>query len=209
MAVEKDIRIDIVKIQMINDGTIGYGKKQIAGPQDLADLGLKFLKNADREMFVLVSLNSKHYINCIHLVSMGTLNAAIVSPREVMKAALLSNAAAMAFIHNHPSGHPEASQEDIVLTERLATCGELFEIPILDHVIIADNGRYESLMEKGLIKRSSTSPVSWVKENKEEERIICKNCGNVFEIRWLKEGDDYNDFGQRYCPFCGLLTREW
>jgi hypothetical protein len=91
---------DIVKIQMVRDGSIEYGNKPISRPQELAELGLKLVKNSDREMFILVSLNAKDFVNCIHLVSIGTLDKAVMSPRDVIKAALLSNAASIAFVHN-------------------------------------------------------------------------------------------------------------
>ena len=156
MQKEKNTNIDIVKIQVVKDGSIEYGKKAIRNPEELADLGLKFLKNADREMFILVCLNTKNFINCIHLVSIGTLDKTIISPREVMKAALLSNAASIAFIHNHPSGDAKPSPEDINLTITLARCADLFQIRVLDHVIVADDGRYESLLEKKILTPSQT-----------------------------------------------------
>src|SRR5512143_1792821 len=139
MQTVETIIIDRVTIQMVKDGTIEYGKKAITNPQALADLGLKLLKNADREMFILVCLNTKNFVNCIHLVSIGTLDRAVISPREVMKTALLTNAASIAFIHNHPSGDVSPSPEDINLTHTLATCGDLFDIRVLDHVIVADD----------------------------------------------------------------------
>jgi DNA repair protein RadC len=145
------IKIDIVKIQMVKDGTIEYGKKHINKPEDLAELGLKFLKNADREMFLLICLNSKNCVNCIHLVSIGTLDRAVITGREVMKTALMSNAAGIAFIHNHPSGDPGPSPEDINLTRTLAACAELFDIRVLDHVIVGDDGKYASFLEKNLL----------------------------------------------------------
>jgi len=156
MQKENNTSIDIVKIQMVKDGSIEYGKNPISKPEDLAELGLKFLKNADREMFVLICLNAKNFINCIHLVSIGTLDKAVISPREVMKAALLSNAASIAFIHNHPSGDAEPSPEDINLTRTLAKCANLFDIKVLDHVIVADDGRYQSFQEKKILKPDSS-----------------------------------------------------
>jgi DNA repair protein RadC len=208
---EVNTKIDIVKIQMVKDGTIDYGKKRISNPQDLAELGLKFLKNADRETFVLVCLNTKNYVNCIQLVSIGTLDRAVISPREVMKTALLSNAASIAFIHNHPSGDAEPSPEDVHLTKTLASCADLFEIRVLDHVIVVDDGHYESFLEKKILKPAPSSETQRIRERakEQEERITCKLCGNTYEIRWIEEGDEFNDFGQRYCPFCGLLTQEW
>jgi DNA repair protein RadC len=163
MQAETLIKIDIVKIQMVKDGTIEYGKKQISKPQDLAELGHKFLKNVDREMFVLVCLNTKNYVNCIHLVSIGTLNGAVLSPRDVIKAVLLSNSANVAFIHNHPSGHVEPSPEDLQLTQTLTRCAELFDITVLDHVIIADDGQYGSFLEKGLLKHNYP-PIRQIKD---------------------------------------------
>ena len=145
------IKIDIVKIQMVKDGTMDYGKKHVNKPQDLAELGLKFLKNADREMFLLICLNAKNCVNCIHLVSIGTLDRAVVTGREVMKTALLSNAAGIACVHNHPSGDVEPSPEDVHLTKTLASCSDLFDIRFLDHVIVGDDGRYASFLEKNLL----------------------------------------------------------
>jgi len=174
MQKEQNINIDIVKIQMVRDGSIEYGKKPISGPQELAELGLKFLKNADREMFILVCLNAKNFINCIHLVSIGTLDKAVLSPREVMKAALLSNASSIAFIHNHPSGDAEPSPEDVSLTRRLASCADLFEIRVLDHVIVADDGRYESFLKKNILK-PDPSPIG-KQAPQVDDRVICHNC---------------------------------
>lgn len=151
MQKETTINIDIVKIQMVKDGSVEYGKKSISKPQELAELGLKLLKNADREMFILVCLNAKNFVNCIHLVAIGTLDRAVISGREVMKAALLANAASIAFIHNHPSNDAMPSQEDISLTRTLEKCADLFDIRVLDHVIVADDGHYESFLEKKLL----------------------------------------------------------
>ena len=154
METEKLTKIDIVKIHMVKDGTIDYGKRAIRNPKDLADLGMKFLKHADREMFVLVCLNSRNCINCIQLVSMGTVNTTIVSSRDVIKAVLISNSVQMAFIHNHPSGDTDPSEDDLLLTRKLTECGKLFDIKLLDHVIISDEGKYESFLERGLIKQT-------------------------------------------------------
>jgi DNA repair protein RadC len=147
-------KIDIVKIHMVKDGTIEYGKRAITNPQDLADLGLKFLKHADREIFLLVCLNTRNYINCIHVVSIGTVNASLVAPREVLKTAILSNASEIAILHNHPSGDVEPSEDDLLITRRLAECGKLLDIKLLDHVIISDDGKYQSFLERGLIKQN-------------------------------------------------------
>ena len=155
MGKEINISIDIVKIQMVRDGSVEYGNKPISGPQELAELGLKLVKNADREMFILVCLNAKNYVNCIHLVTIGTVDRNVVSPREVVKAALISNSIKIAFVHNHPSGDPEPSPEDISMTMLLQKCADLFQIQVLDHVVVADDGRYASLLEKGILNSKS------------------------------------------------------
>ena len=165
MEKERSIKIDIVKIQMVRDGTLEYGKKAIKGPQDLAEIGQKLIQNADREMFLMVSLNTRNHINCIHLVGIGTVNACLVSPREVLKAVILSSGTSFACIHNHPSGDPDPSDDDIRITNRLVECGRLFGIGLIDHVIISDDGKYESFMEKGLISKTIDSPLPEIKEN--------------------------------------------
>ena len=143
--------IDIVKIKMVKDGSVPYGQRQITGPKNLAELGLKLLKNADREMFILVCLNIRNYVNCIHIVSIGTLSQSIVSGREILKTVLLSNSASIAFVHNHPSGIVEPSTEDIEVTHKLVECAAVFDIQVLDHVIVADDDKYVSLAERGVL----------------------------------------------------------
>ncbi len=107
------------------------------------------LKQETKEVFASVHLGSKNNILCVETVSVGSLNAAIVHPREVFKTALLSSAAAILLIHNHPSGDPAPSKEDIELTQRLKDAGELLGIRVLDHIIIGDH--YMSFADSGLL----------------------------------------------------------
>ena len=198
MEKEQPTKIDIVRIEMIRDGTLDYGKKTIKGPQDLVELGLTFIKNADREMFLLVSLDTKNHINCIHVVSIGTVNACLVSPREILKVAILSSASKVAFIHNHPSGDVEASDDDIRITERVAQCGELFDIQLLDHVIISDDGSYQSFLEKGLLKKSANMPLPQIRE-KESGGISLQRETNKWTIKGYipVESDEPEGFNTR------------
>lgn len=101
----------------------------------------------DRERFSVVLLDGKNRVLGIHIVSVGSLTAALVHPREVFKAAILANAASVILVHNHPSGDPEPSAEDRALTARLRQAGELLGITVLDHVVIGD-GSYTSLAER-------------------------------------------------------------
>jgi DNA repair protein RadC len=95
-----------------------------------------------KEHFVALHLDSKNNIICYETVSVGSLSASIVHPREVYKAALLSSAAAILFIHNHPSNETGPSQEDIEITHRLRDAGALLGIRVLDHIIIGEKGYY-------------------------------------------------------------------
>ena len=104
----------------------------------------------EREVFVMMSLTNRHQIIDIEILFQGTINAASVYPREVAKAALYSNAAAVVFSHNHPSGLPEPSQADINLTKRLVETLDLIEVRVLDHIIIGGN-QSVSFAERGLI----------------------------------------------------------
>jgi len=109
----------------------------------------KFLMQETKEMFITLHLNGKNSIICIDLVSVGSLNQSIVHPRSVFQTALLSNAAACLLIHNHPTGDPTPSREDIEITRRLKEAGELLGIKILDHIIVGDD--YFSFVDKGLL----------------------------------------------------------
>ena len=110
----------------------------------------KFLMQETKEMFITLHLDGKNKIICMDLVSIGSLNQSIVHPREVFKTALLSNAAAIICVHQHPSGSPDPSSEDISITRRLKEAGQIMGIKILDHIIIGD-GQYLSFVERGLL----------------------------------------------------------
>lgn len=110
----------------------------------------KFLAYETKEHFLSMHLDSKNRIICVDLCSTGSLTASIVHPREVFKTALLSSAAAMIFLHNHPSGDPTPSREDIEITTRLKEAGELLGIRILDHIIVCEDS-YVSFTDRGLI----------------------------------------------------------
>lgn len=108
------------------------------------------LLHSDREKFLCLHLNTKNAVMSYEVVSIGTLNSTSVHPREVFKAAILSNSAAIIVVHNHPSQNPTPSAEDISLSKRLAKAGNLLGIELLDHVIVCETS-FVSLREKGLM----------------------------------------------------------
>lgn len=144
--------INVYKVKMVKEDTIKYGDTAMRSPDEVAQLArdVMGLHEAAEENFVIVCLNTKNKIAGIHTISIGSLNSSIVHPREVFKAALLNNASGIIMMHNHPSGDPEPSREDIETTQRLITAGTILGIKVVDHVVIGD-GCYISLKEQGII----------------------------------------------------------
>ena len=143
-------RINIVSIKMVNVSSFLYQTCTISSPKDAYEMIKGRLESLDREQFIIACLNTKNEPTNISVVSVGTLNKAIVHPREVFKTAILSNAASIMAFHNHPSGETTPSQQEIQLTNRLYEAGELLSIKLLDHLIIGD-GTFTSLKEKGYL----------------------------------------------------------
>ena len=139
--------ISVVSLKLVREKDSYYGSNFIKNPGDLAQIAKKFLGQADREVFLAVNMSTANTVNSIHVVSVGTLDRTITHPREVFKAAILSNAANIALAHNHPSGELNPSQEDIAMTKQLAQAGEILGIKVLDHVIVAGD-RYLSFLEQ-------------------------------------------------------------
>ncbi len=118
----------------------GKKPREIRGPDDVvAFMGVR-LRREQREHFVVLLLNARHEVMAYETVSVGSLNASIVHPREVFKPAVIAAAATIVLCHNHPSGDPEPSEEDLTITKRLVEAGELLGISVLDHIIIASRG---------------------------------------------------------------------
>jgi DNA repair protein RadC len=107
------------------------------------------LQLESKEWFIALHLDSKNVIQCIDVVSVGSMNQSIVNIREVFKSALLTSCMAMILVHNHPSQNVEPSREDIAITGRLKEAGSLLYIPILDHIIIGET--YYSFVSNGLM----------------------------------------------------------
>ena len=143
-------RNNIVTIKMVKESSFLYQTRQILSPNDAYEMIKEQLEGLDREQFIIACLNTKNEPTNISVVSVGSLNKAIVHPREVFKTAILSNAASIMAFHNHPSGDTTPSDQDIQLTNRLYEAGELLGIKVLDHLIIGD-GSFTSLKEKGYL----------------------------------------------------------
>ena len=122
----------------------------ISKPQDVADMLINEMKSLNQEVLKLLVLNTKNKIIKIKDVFKGTLNSSIVHPREIYSEAIKSGGASIIICHNHPSGDPTPSGEDINITLRIKECGNIIGINLLDHIIVGDK-KYISLKEKGII----------------------------------------------------------
>ena len=125
-------------------------KAYIRGPKDVYDRFRSLFDCHVRERFVVLWLNTKNRVMGFEVVSEGTLNSSLVHPREVFRGAIVATCASIVVVHNHPSGNTEPSKEDIEITKQLVEAGKVLGIPVLDHVIHAEN-TYTSLAERGLI----------------------------------------------------------
>jgi len=122
----------------------------IRSPHDAAALLTEEMRYLAKEHFVCLFLNTKNHVIAQETLSIGSLNASIVHPREVFRAAILRGSASIVCAHNHPSGDPTPSPQDVELSRRLVEAGELVGIEVLDHIIIGDKG-FISLKEQGLM----------------------------------------------------------
>lgn len=123
----------------------------IHGPEDVSSVFIPKLLHETKEHFMLALLNTKNRVIATPTVSIGSLSASVVHPREVFREAIKYPCAAIILVHNHPSGDPTPSREDISVTERLVKAGKIMDIPVLDHLIIGQH-TYVSMKEKNLIQ---------------------------------------------------------
>jgi DNA repair protein RadC len=123
---------------------------KITSPEDVANLFIPILIDEVKEKFIVVCLNSANKIIKQETISTGSLNSSIVHPREVFKVAIECSSASIILIHNHPSGNPEPSNEDIAITKKIVEAGKIIDIQVFDHLIIAGSG-FTSFVERRLI----------------------------------------------------------
>ncbi|SHK41487.1 JAB domain-containing protein [Paramaledivibacter caminithermalis] len=139
-------------IRLVKEKAARYDiAKKINSPSEVWKIATEILHlhEMSEEVFSIITLSTKNEVTGLFEVSRGTVDSSLVHPREVFKRALLSNASSILLLHNHPSGDPKPSPEDIRVTKRLKDAGELLGIQVLDHVIIGDE--YFSLKEKDMM----------------------------------------------------------
>ncbi len=144
------MEISVMRCALVKEGRIDVAASTADQPSEIAEIVRKFLGQTDREHFLVVLLNARNAILGINLVSMGTLTASLVHPREVFKPAIIASAAAVVVAHNHPSGEAVPSSEDKEATRRLVKAGKILGIPLLDHVIVTDTAHF-SFQSAGML----------------------------------------------------------
>lgn len=143
-----------VKVTVLRDGgTIPQGA---ASPQTIYDYYLNFIQkaswfNLDQECLVLLCLDVKRQIKDFQLIYLGGLTQTICHPRDIFRPAIVGSAHSIVLVHNHPSGDPTPSKNDCDMTKRIEDAGKLLLIPLFDHVIMGDKGRFYSFRESGVI----------------------------------------------------------
>ena len=141
------------RLELVKEESHKYEvETRISCPKDIYEVLTKVCRiqcNAE-EVFILITLNTKNIVTGYFEVHRGTINTSLVHPREVFKRALLNNASNIMVAHNHPSGDPNPSKEDIQITERLKEAGNLLGINLLDHIIVGED-KYISFKEKGVL----------------------------------------------------------
>ncbi len=143
--------VPLYATRLVREKTFRFAERtQVSTPEDVAQALIPYFADKDREECLAALLDTANTLIGLVLVSVGGLSASIVEPRQVFKAAILANAAAVICLHNHPSGNPEPSREDLRITRQLVEAGKVLGIPLHDHVIIAEN-TYTSLAERGLM----------------------------------------------------------
>jgi DNA repair protein RadC len=145
------------KVKLVRVGSVAVREtpdavESVRGPAQIARIVSAFIGQETQEVFVAVLLDGRNQPISVTEISRGTVSASLVHPRETFRAAIAAGASAIVIAHNHPSGNLNASAEDLVLTERLVEAGKLLGIPIVDHVIVGDNGLFNSFRDRGVIK---------------------------------------------------------
>ncbi|MEB4783512.1 JAB domain-containing protein [Paenibacillus jamilae] len=142
-------RVQVIHLELVREKSMLFAGRKVHKPEDTVQLFREFIGDCDRESFCILTLSTKNQPLALQQVSLGTLNSSILHPREVFKFSILSNAASIIACHNHPSGDPTPSSEDISMSRRLQKSGDLLGIELLDHIILGQDG-YVSMKERGL-----------------------------------------------------------
>ena len=143
--------LEVVNIRLVKEPSL-YSEKILDSPQTVVELMAKELAQYDREVFCVLNMKNNGQVINMNMVSVGSINASLIIPREVFKSSILANASAIIGLHNHPSGNVNPSKEDMLVTRKLQQCGQLLGIELLDHIIVGGtNEKMFSFREKKML----------------------------------------------------------
>lgn len=161
MTKKADNEIKVVNIRLVKEPSL-YSEEPIKSSEDVMKIIAKELSTYDREVFLVLNLKLNGQVINMNICSVGTLTNSLVSPRDVFKSAILSNAGAFIAVHNHPTGGLEPSQEDKDITKMLLKAGKILDIKMVDHIIVAgETGEMYSFQREGLMDQLEWQRGEW------------------------------------------------
>ncbi len=161
------VRLAVYRVRLERERYLAFPWRAFNGPEDAVALFRQYVGVPDREHMISIHLDGRSRVSGLHTVSVGSLQRSEAGAREVFKAAILGNAAAVVLVHNHPSGDPAPSPEDVSVAQGLELVGQLLGIPIVDHVIVGEPG-YASLRALGLLEFDPHDPDPLRTQNTDE-----------------------------------------
>ena len=185
-------KLEQVAIRMVEQPPL-YSKEPMNNPDAAIRVMNEFLSQMDRELFCIVNLQADLTPINMNIVSVGSLNEALINPREIFKSAILSNAHSMMLIHNHPSGNLTPSTSDIQTTARMQELGELMGISLVDHIITGRNGNYYSFRDKGEFPDSRVRFSTRVEDIDLTKGMVTEATAPYEEVTDTKEKGDVRD----------------
>ena len=147
-------KVGLVRLQMVKEGRALYGMNRMTDPVKAVEMVSPLFAMADREMMLVLSLNTRLEPMALEIAAVGSLNVCCIDCRDIFKHAILNNAAFIMSLHNHPTGNPEPREEDRKITARMEECGRMLGIPMIDHIIFGEDSLYYSFKEQGRSKYS-------------------------------------------------------
>jgi len=185
-------KLEQVAIRMVEQPPL-YSNEPMNNPDAAIRVMNEFLSQMDRELFCIVNLQADLTPINMNIVSVGSLNEALINPREIFKSAILSNAHSMMLIHNHPSGNLTPSTSDIQTTARMQELGELMGISLVDHIITGRNGNYYSFRDKGEFPDSRVRFSTRVEDIDLTKGMVTEATAPYEEVTDTKEKGDVRD----------------
>jgi DNA repair protein RadC len=161
------VRLAVYRVRLERERYLAFPWRAFGGPEDAVALFRRYAGVPDREHMVAIHLDARGRVSGLHTVSVGSLQRSEAGAREVFKAAILGNAAAVVLVHNHPSGDPAPSPEDVAVAQGLELVGQLLGIPVVDHVVVGEPG-HASLRDLGLLEFDADDPDPLRPQNTDE-----------------------------------------